>query len=122
MQFEITFEGVSQMRKIIAILLISFLTNQFVFKTGSAKTDSNERNMKVLFSDAVENNNILALLAVGEMLQNGSPYQAIGLNEEEFQKKKLEICNNFLSSQEAGNFKKNDIRIIKSFCSENKLL
>lgn len=110
------------MRKIIAILLISFLTNQFVFKTGSAKTDSNERNIKVLFYEAVKNNNILALLAVGEMLENGSPYQAISLNEEEFQKKKLEICNNFLASQEAISFTENDIRIIKSFCSENKLL
>lgn len=104
------------MRKIIAIIfLLIFYSNNPV------KADD---NLKTVYKDGIEHNNVFALLHIEEELERtASSYSVLGITEADFRFKKEEVCRNYLTSAENNlRITPEEVSLAKSVCINETLV
>lgn len=104
------------MRKLIAIIFLLIFYN-----INPVQADD---NLKTVYKDGVEHNNVFALLHIEEELERtASGYTVLGITEADFRFKKAEVCRNYLTAAENNlNITAEEIGLARSVCSNTETL
>lgn len=97
------------MRKIIAIIfLLIFYSNNPV------KADD---NLKTVYKDGIEHNNVFALLHIEEELERtASGYSVLGITAKDFGLAKVTVCKNYLAGANSLTLSQEERITVESAC------
>lgn len=106
------------MRKIVAILIISLLSFVFILPKQASAQNNIRTFYEELYEDAVNHNNVLALLELEVYLvRDPSKYKSLNTDEDKFAKTKAQICKNYFASADALTLSLAEKNILESACN-----
>ena len=101
------------MRKIVAFILLLLF-----YSINPVKADDNLKNV---YKDVIEYNNIFALLYIEEEIEkSGYNYSKLGITAEDFRLAKARVCTSYLTSANSLTLIKEERDLVELACPPNE--